>query len=68
MGRFNAQVAFVDAGGRASLDVPLTGLPEGAALVAAQPGETWNFQAWHRDLFFGLPVSNFTDGLSVTFD
>ncbi|MEC8512582.1 MAG: S8 family serine peptidase [Planctomycetota bacterium] len=68
VGRFNAQVTFVDAGGRASLDVPLTALPEGSAAVAAQPGETWNFQAWHRDLFFGAPISNLTDGLSVTFD
>ena len=68
VGRFNAQVTFVDAGGRASLDVPLTALPEGAASVAAQPGETWNFQAWHRDLFFGTPISNLTDGLSITFD
>lgn len=29
-------------------------------------GETWNFQAWFRDLNPN-PTSNFTDGLSVTF-
>jgi len=29
-------------------------------------GETWNFQAWYRDMNPGT-VNNFTDGLSVTF-
>lgn len=33
--------------------------------VPAMPGETWNFQAWHRD---GVGLgSNFTDGIEVTF-
>ena len=31
--------------------------------VAVQSGETWRFQAWHRD---GV-TSNFTDGLALTF-
>ncbi|MCP3914396.1 MAG: hypothetical protein GY711_02440 [bacterium] len=34
--------------------------------VAIQPGETWLFQCWYRDQSIG-PVSNFTDGLRVTF-
>ena len=39
-------------------DVPLHG--------AVQPGETWNFQAWFRDKTPTTP-SNFTGGLSITF-
>jgi hypothetical protein len=31
------------------------------------PGETWYFQAWHRDLVGGTATTNFTDGLEVTF-
>ena len=30
------------------------------------PGDTWNFQAWFRDMNPG-PTSNFTDGVAVTF-
>jgi hypothetical protein len=34
--------------------------------VTAQPGQTWHFQAWHRDAN-PLLTSNFTDAVSVTF-
>ena len=36
-------------------------------LVAVMPGDTWNFQAWHRDFVGGSVTSNFSDGLSVDF-
>lgn len=41
-------------------NIPLTPV---ASILA---GETWNFQAWYRDLN-PTNTSNFTDGLSVTF-
>ena len=34
--------------------------------VAAMPGETWHFQAWHRDRN-PLPTTNYTDAVSITF-
>lgn len=34
--------------------------------VSVQPGQTWNFQAWHRDAN-PASTSNFTDALSATF-
>ncbi|MCP3913994.1 MAG: hypothetical protein GY711_00380, partial [bacterium] len=37
-----------------------------APASAILPGETWNFQAWHRDHTPGL-TSNFTEAMSVTF-
>jgi hypothetical protein len=48
------------------LDLTQTPTPTGPVAVAA--GETWSFQAWHRDSVGGLAVSNFTDGLEVTFN
>jgi hypothetical protein len=35
-------------------------------ISAANPGETWSFQAWFRDPNPG-PTSNFTDGVAVLF-
>jgi hypothetical protein len=32
------------------------------------PGDTWHFQAWHRDInALGFATSNFTDGVRVSF-
>ncbi|MEM9379287.1 MAG: lectin-like protein [Planctomycetota bacterium] len=53
--------------GEISLAIDLTQIPTPAGFVAAAPGETWNFQAWHRDNSGMGPSSNFTDGLSVAF-
>lgn len=68
IGRFNAEVTTSNASGVATLIPNLSAIPEGTGLTAVQPGDTWNFQGWHRDNFFGNPVSNFTDGISVTFE
>jgi hypothetical protein len=53
--------------GAFSLLLDLTQTPTPTGLVAVAAGETWNFQAWHRDSVGGAAVSNFTDGLSVGF-
>ncbi|MBL6755280.1 MAG: hypothetical protein ISQ11_02635 [Planctomycetes bacterium] len=48
--------------------VDLTALPQPTGPIAVQPGDTWHFQAWHRDsLLGGLTTSNFTDAVAVTF-
>ncbi|MCP3919283.1 MAG: hypothetical protein GY711_27405 [bacterium] len=65
IGRFN-QIAQIIQGPSGSLAVDLTAIPVSPP-VAVQPGETWNFQCWFRDNN-PVPTSNFTDGLSVTFD
>ena len=62
------QILSSGAGGAFSLVLDLTTVPQGAGFVAVQPGESWNFQAWHRDLVAGVPTSNFTDGLAIDFD
>jgi hypothetical protein len=50
-----------------SLALNLSQTPTPTGLVAVVAGETWNFQAWHRDAVGGVAVSNFTDGFSVAF-
>jgi len=52
--------------GEFSLVLDLTQTPTPTGPVSIAPGETWNFQSWHRDAVGGAATSNFTNGLSVT--
>ncbi|MEM9380505.1 MAG: hypothetical protein AAGB93_11200 [Planctomycetota bacterium] len=53
--------------GSFSLVLDLTQTPTPTGLVSVAAGETWNFQAWHRDSSPAGATSNFTDGLSIAF-
>ncbi len=53
--------------GEISLVIDLTTTPTPTGPVTIQAGETWSFQAWHRDAVAGSATSNFTDGLEVAF-
>jgi hypothetical protein len=46
--------------------VDVTAVPQPTGNTVVQPGETWNFQCWHRDTNPGA-TSNFSPGYSVTF-
>ncbi|MEM6572582.1 MAG: hypothetical protein AAF957_29475, partial [Planctomycetota bacterium] len=61
------QVLNSSAAGEASLVLDLTQTPQPNGFVSIQPGETWNFQGWHRDSLMGSATSNFTDGLEILF-
>jgi hypothetical protein len=50
-----------------SVTLDLTAFPQPGGTHGVMPGETWNFQCWYRDANPG-PTSNFTDGISITFD
>ncbi len=65
IGRPAGPVFNSGADGVGSVQVDLTLLPL-TPPVAAMPGETWNFQAWYRDVN-PAPTSNFTDAVAVTF-
>jgi hypothetical protein len=67
IGRFVQQIQSSGATGSISIVVNLSALPTPTGLVAAQAGEAWHFQAWHRDTAGGTPSSNFTNGLRVVF-
>ncbi len=67
IGRFSRPGQIVSSGatGQFSLPLDLTDIPQGNGTVTIMAGQTWNFQAWHRD---GVGLgSNFTDGLEVAF-
>lgn len=62
------QVQVSDAGGRFSMAFDLQAVPTAAGPVPVQPGETWGFQAWHRDVApGGVNTAGLTSGVEVTF-
>ncbi len=65
LGRYNGNVQNSGATGTFSIPIDLNDIPISVApfSVAIQPGDTWNFQGWHRD----GQTSNFTDGVSILF-
>ncbi|QDV05738.1 hypothetical protein Poly30_12390 [Planctomycetes bacterium Poly30] len=51
-----------------SLAIDLSATPLSMGFGTVMAGETWNYQGWHRDSdAMGAATSNFTDGLSVTY-
>ena len=68
IGRYVApgQVLNSGATGAFSLPLDLDATPTPTGLVSIAAGETWNFQAWHRDGLIGIPTSNLTDGIAIT--
>jgi hypothetical protein len=67
IGRFSNQIQNTGTMGSFQIAVDSQALPQPNGVVAAVAGETWNFQAWHRDSIAGQAVANFTNGLAVTF-
>ena len=65
VGRFREQVRNSGTEGSFAIDLDLAAFPPPLPAIV-QPGDTWNFQAWFRDMNPGA-TSNFTDGVSVTF-
>jgi hypothetical protein len=66
IGRFAGpgQIRRATQQGGAWLQLDLTALPQPTSNVQAMAGQTWRFQAWHRDANPGV-TSNFTNGVSV---
>ncbi len=66
IGRHTGQIGAADLVGQLGLSVNLSALPQPSGLVAAQPGETWNFQLWHRDTTGqGVATSNFSPAIAL---
>lgn len=66
LGRYNAQIGNSGLFGTLSLTVDNTAIVGPSSVVAAMPGDTFNFQCWYRDANPGA-TSNMTRGFSVTF-
>lgn len=68
LGRFTAQVQVADSAGVQQFVVETSGLPLAVGAGGILTGETWTFQSWYSDVDpSGLPRSNFSDALAVTF-
>ena len=69
IGRYVGPGQIMNSGstGSLSLAFDLTMTPTPTGLVTVTSGETWNFQAWHRDAIAGMATSNFTDAISIVF-
>ena len=61
------QIQNSGATGALALQIDLTQHPTPTGLISVAAGDTWNFQAWHRDFVSGMPTSNFSDGVQITF-
>lgn len=68
LGRLTSQVQNADQSGVQTFAVDTKSLPVRGGPVSVQPGETWTFQSWYQDSDpAGMPRSNFSDALAVTF-
>ena len=69
IGRYVGPGQILNSGsiGAFTLFLDLAATPTPTGLVSVATGETWHFQAWYRDAFIGIPISNLTDGLALTF-
>lgn len=69
IGRFVApgQVQSSGSTGTFGLTIDVHAIPQPTGPITPAFGETWNFQAWYRDVVGGAATSNFTDAVAVTF-
>ena len=68
IGRYSSQVNTVNGSGRASPTLNLNAMQTPSGTVPATAGQNWSFQFWHRDSSAAGPTSNFSRGLTVTFE
>ncbi|MDA1263980.1 MAG: L-type lectin-domain containing protein [Planctomycetota bacterium] len=67
IGRHSANVLSTGATGEFSLQLDLTDLPTPGGFYIVQPGETWYWQAWFRDVNPNQ-TNNFTEGICISFN
>jgi len=68
IGRYWSSLQSTGPGGTAGHPVNLQAIPKpNSGAVPVQAGETLRFQWWHRDTVNGLPASNFTNAMRITF-
>ncbi|MEM6568156.1 MAG: VCBS repeat-containing protein [Planctomycetota bacterium] len=69
IGRFDlaGQFTFASPEGRSELILDLASFPQPTGLVQVVAGDTWAFQAWHRDALDGAATSNLTQGVALLF-
>ena len=66
-GRYIDQIGNSGIFGEILVNIDVTAIPQPLGPISIAPGDTLNFQLWHRDSVGGAATSNFTRGYSVTF-
>ena len=66
VGRYAGNVQNSGTFGQFVLGIDNTALPSAQGFVTASAGQTFYFQAWHRDSVAGQATSNFSEGFAVT--
>lgn len=69
LGRFQrpGELDRTNPDGTRSIAVQTESLPQPSGFVPILAGQTWTFQAWHRDVVQGMATSNFTGAVTVSF-
>lgn len=67
IGRYSDQVASTGPFGQLQIIIDPQSLEQPNGPVSALAGEAWYFQCWVRDVENGVPTSNFSNGIAVTF-
>lgn len=62
------QVLNSGSAGEFSLTIDLTTVPQPMGSIMAMAGDSWAYQAWHRDSQLGIPTSNFTNAIRVRYE
>jgi len=68
IGRYAGNILQSGTSGSVSLMIDLNNMPAPTASYAVMPGDTVNFQFWHRDASPMGATSNFSEGLEIQFD
>ena len=68
IGRYAGNILTSGTTGSVGLTIDLTSMPAANGSYAVMPGDTVNFQFWHRDSSPMGATSNFSEGLAVPFD
>ncbi len=68
IGRLSEQITLTNMNGGASVRLDLNAIPMPMGTVGVNAGEDWNLQFWHRDMDGQSTTSNFSRGLTITFE
>lgn len=68
IGRYAGNILSSGLTGAVALPIDLLSMPAPTASYSVMPGDTVNFQFWHRDSSATGATSNFSQGLEVLFD
>lgn len=68
IGRYSSSISLSSPGGEVGFTIDNTAIPLPSGQVAVVPGDTFNFQFWHRDAgATTIPTSNLSGAATVTF-